>query len=94
MSAETLKFTNPSRSFDEVRNAIRFIGHDGMFEVPFFVEVEALARSAAGLRSMELSEEMYLSTFDASLRQIHDVAREAYSQRRQTSYRLTAADFR
>ena len=38
----TLEFLNPSRSFDEVRNAIRFIGHDGMFEVPFFVEVEAL----------------------------------------------------
>ena len=56
----TLEFLNPSRSFDEVRNAIRFIGHDGMFEVPFFVEVEALAKSSAGLRSMELSEEMYL----------------------------------
>ena len=62
----TLEFLNPSRSFDEVRNAIRFIGHDGMFEVPFFVEVEALAKSSAGLRRMELSEEMYLSTFDAA----------------------------
>ena len=31
----TLGFPNPSRSFDEVRNAVRFIGHDGMFEVPF-----------------------------------------------------------
>ena len=54
----TLEFLNPSRSFDEVRNAMRFIGHDGMFEVPFFVEVEALAKSSAGLRSMELSEGM------------------------------------
>ena len=90
----TLVFLNPSRSFDEVRNAIRFIGHDGMFEVPFFVEVEALARSSAGLRSMEVSEEMYLSTFDAARNSIHDVAREAYSHRRQTTYTLTAADFR
>ncbi len=89
-----LEFLNPSRSFDEVRNAIRFIGHDGMFEVPFFVEVAALAKSSAGLRRMEMSEEMYLSTFDAARSSIHDVAREAYSHRRQTSYMLTAADFR
>lgn len=66
----TLEFLNPSRSFDEVRNAIRFIGHDGMFEVPFFVEVEALARSPAELRSTEVSEEMYLSTFDAPARPV------------------------
>jgi len=46
------------------------------------------------LRSMELSEEMYLSTFDSARRSIEDVAREAYSHRRQTSYTLTAADFR
>lgn len=90
----TLEFLNPSRSFDEVRNAIRFIGHDGMFEVPFFVEVEALPKSYAGLRRMELSEEMCLSTFDAARSSINDVAREAYSNRRQTSYTLTAADFR
>ncbi|WP_026227880.1 DUF1488 domain-containing protein [Hoeflea sp. 108] len=90
----TLQFPNPSRSFDEVRNAVRFIGHDGMFEVPFFVEVGALAKSSAGLRNMELSEEMYLSTFDSARRSIEDVAREAYSHRRQTSYTLTAADFR
>lgn len=90
----TLEFLNPSRSFDEVRNAIRFIGHDGMFEVSFFVEVDALAKSSAGLRRMELSEEMCLTTFDAARSSINDVAREAYSNRRQTSYTLTAADFR
>ena len=39
----SLAFPNPSRSFDEVRNAVRFIGHDGMFEVPFFVEADALS---------------------------------------------------
>lgn len=90
----TLEFVNPSRSFDEVRNAISFIGHDGMFEVPFFVEVDALGKSSVGIRRMELSEEMYLSRFDAARGSIHDVAREAYSHHRQTSYTLTAADFR
>lgn len=38
----TLLFPNSSRSFDEKRNAVRFLGHEGMFEVRFFVEAEAL----------------------------------------------------
>lgn len=76
-----------------MRKAIRVIGHDGMFEVSFFVEVEALVRSSAGLRSMELSEEIYLSTFDSARRSIENVAREAYSNGRQTSYTLYLADF-
>ncbi|WP_437344401.1 hypothetical protein [Mesorhizobium marinum] len=42
-STMILEFLNPSRSFDEVRKAIRFLGHDGMFEVPFLSKVEVLA---------------------------------------------------
>jgi len=42
----TLEFPNRSRSFDEVRNAVRFMGHDGMIQVPFFVEADALATKA------------------------------------------------
>jgi hypothetical protein len=38
-----LEFPNPSRGFDEARNAVCFIGHDGMFKVPFFIEGDALA---------------------------------------------------
>jgi len=86
----TLEFPNPSRSFDEARNAVRFIGHDGMFEVPFFVETGALARPGR----TELSEADFLTAFDAVRSSIHDVARKAYSHRRRTSYILTAADFR
>ncbi|KXF75405.1 hypothetical protein ATN84_19275 [Paramesorhizobium deserti] len=86
----TLEFPNPSRSFDEVRNAIRFIGHDGMFEVPFFVETAALAQPGR----TPLSERDFLTAFDSARSSIHDVAREAYSQGRRTSYTLTAADFR
>ena len=29
-----------------MRNAVRFIGHDGMFEVPFFVETAALSEAS------------------------------------------------
>jgi hypothetical protein len=86
----SLEFPNRSRSFDKARNAVRFIGHDGMFEVPFFIEAGAIARSDR----KELSEADLLAAFDAARGSIYDVAREAYSSSRHTSYHLTAADFR
>lgn len=86
----TLQFPNPSRSFDAQRNGVRFIGHDGMFEVPFFVESSALA----GISKAAPSENDFLAAFDAARKSILDVAREAYSHARRKSYTLTAGDFR
>lgn len=90
----TLAFPNPSRSFDEARNAVRFTGHDGMFEIRFFVEADALTQSDGALRGAGESETKYLSAFDALRTSIQDVARKAYSHGRRDSYTLTAADFR
>ncbi|WP_037436000.1 DUF1488 domain-containing protein [Sinorhizobium fredii] len=90
----TLLFPNPIRSLDEKRNAVRFIGHDGMFEVRFFVEAEALVIADAELRRSEVSESTLLSAFDALRPSIYDVARKAYSSGRRDTYTLTAADFR
>lgn len=90
----TLEFPNRSRSFDEVRNAVRFVGHDGMFEVRFFIEADALTKSEPDLHDMEMVEMKSLSAFDALRASIHDVARRAYSSNRRDSYTLTAADFR
>ena len=87
----TLDFPNPSRSFDEARNAVRFIGHDGMFEVPFFIEADALA--STGAKGGE-AEAACLAAFDAARRSIHDTARKLYSRGRQTSYVIRAADRR
>jgi hypothetical protein len=86
----TLDFPNRSRSFDQVRNAVRFVGHDGMFEVPFFVDTAVLARPDTVPRS----EADYLAAFDSAVASIHEVAREAYSYGRRTFYMLTASDFR
>ena len=87
----TLAFPNASRRFDEARKAVRFIGHDGMFEVPFFVEAGALA----GQGGTEPSEEECLTAFDRARGPIHDVARKAYAKgRRRTSYTITSADLR
>ena len=90
----TLAFPNPSRSFDEARNAVLFFGHDGVFEIRFFVEAGALAISGTALPTMPMSEARCLSVFDAVRTPILDVAREAYSHGRPNHYTLTAADFR
>lgn len=85
----TLAFPNPSRSFDEARNAIHFVGHDGMFQVHFFVDAHAFTASG----KCPLTEPESLTAFDAARGSIHDVARKAYSRGRRDSYTLTATDF-
>jgi hypothetical protein len=83
----TLTFPNRSRSFDEARKAVRFLGYDGMFEVPFLVQAEAL-----GLASSSMTEADCLAAFDAARNSIYDVARKAYVRGRGST--LTPADFR
>lgn len=64
----TLDFPNPSRSFDEARNAVRFIGHDGMFEVPFFIEAAALASARGKGGGLEAAEAASLAVAALCLR--------------------------
>ncbi len=84
----TLIFPNRSRSFDETRKVVRFLGYDGMFEVRFFVEANALANTMA----TGMSEEDYLRAFDAARSSIQDAAIKAYRRNRGGTYTLTAAD--
>jgi hypothetical protein len=89
----TLAFLNPTRSFDTKRNAVSFLGHDGMFEIRFFVQAAALtppetAQAGPG------TPETCLSAFDLSLASIQEAARRAYAKHRDDAYTLTPADFR
>lgn len=90
--AMTLAFPNPSRSFDAARNAVLFVGHDGLFEIRFMVEAAAL--SPNGTHATAMSEDQYLSAFDEMLGSIQSVAREVYSRHRRNSNTLTVADFK
>ena len=65
VSMMTLAFVNPSRSFDEARNAVLSFGHDGVFEIPLFVEAGALAMSGTAPIS-GMSEAKRLSAFDVA----------------------------
>jgi hypothetical protein len=89
-----LSFPNPSRSFDESRNGVRFIGHDGVFEVPFFIEANALVKPDSKSGRFEASQADCLSAFDQRRAAIHDVARAIHTNRRRSSYILNASDFR
>jgi hypothetical protein len=84
----TLSFPNRSRSFDETRRAIRFIGYDGMLEVPFLVDSAALAIPDPA----EHTEASYLVAFDLAREAIHVAARKAYSRARRKIYFLSVAD--
>jgi len=86
----SLAFPNPSRSYDEARRGVRFSGHDGMFEISFFVEAAVLAGASRG----PLSEQQYLQAFDAMRDSIHGAALEMYSGHPQPTNTITTDDFR
>ncbi len=86
-----LTFPNRSRSYDDAGQHIRFLGYDGMFEIPFLIEIEALANPN---REAATAEAGYLAAFDAARDSILDVARKAYSRGRKNLFVLTSADFR
>lgn len=90
----TLAFPNPSRSLDKARNAVRFTGYDGMFEISFLVDIGALVKSASDLRMPETLEATCLAAFDALRSSIYAAATKAYRDGRRAPYILTAADIR
>jgi len=86
-----LAFPNRSRSYDEAGRRIRFFGYDGMFEIRFSVEIDALAKAFAGKLS---GERDFLSAFDDIRKKIIEAAEKAYARGKgKHTYTLTLADF-
>ncbi|NDW04022.1 DUF1488 domain-containing protein [Jiella pacifica] len=85
-----LTFPNRSRSYDAHGHRVRFVGYDGMMEVPFFVEEAALA---SGGTAQTGSETGLLKAFDAAREIILTVAAKAYARSRKKMYVLTGKDF-
>ncbi|WP_298960350.1 DUF1488 family protein [uncultured Roseibium sp.] len=84
-----LRFPNQSRSYDAGKRSIRFIGHDGVFEVSVFVEVSILQAIAKEEMS---SEDQYLEHFDSKRSLMERSASKSYSRRRRATIVLTAAE--
>lgn len=86
-----LNFPNISRSFDDKTRRIRFLGHDGMFEVRFFVDSDAIAGK---MKKVIVGERDVLAAFDSLRAQIYETAKKAYQHgKRKDTYVLTKADF-
>ena len=66
-----IAFPNTMRSIDDARRAIRFSGYDGMMEIRFSVDLDALDVLAGHVHS---SDKAYLSTFDEMRARIQQVA--------------------
>ena len=86
-----LSFPNSARSYDEAHSRVRFLGHDGMFEVRFYVLAEVLA---GGTSQRIASESDYLASFDALRSRILDAAKNAYKSRPNTTITLALEHFR
>jgi lipid A disaccharide synthetase len=84
----TLEFPNQSRSFDDVKQTVRFQGHDGMFEVRFVLDAAALLKKSVG----RATEAECLSAFDTSRSKIQTAAAKLYQRTRRSGYAMTAAD--
>jgi|EndMetStandDraft_5_1072996.scaffolds.fasta_scaffold1432432_1 hypothetical protein len=87
----SIAFPNRSRSYDAAAQRVRFLGHDGMLEVKFFIGLDALAKTASAKVS---SEKDALSAFDDKRRLILEAAEKAYARsKRNNMCVLTAGDF-
>jgi hypothetical protein len=90
MADMSLTFPNASRSYDDAGHRIRFSGYDGMFEIKFFIDIDALK----AIDGKVASETECLSTFDAGRKRIQTAAAKAYDRSKGKSMcMLTRADF-
>jgi hypothetical protein len=83
-----LTFPNETRSYDEERRRIRFVGYDGMLRIEFGLEIDALARDGA-----PQTESSSFAAFDSARANIRHAAEKAYRKQRQSLIVLTSADF-
>jgi len=85
-----LTFPNRSRSYDAAGQRIRFLGYDGMFQISFFIAIEALAKLTSKASTAEAD---HLALSDAARASIYGVAQKTYARGRKNMHVLTSADF-
>lgn len=83
-----IAFPNPSRWYDEKNGCVRFVGHNGMFVVPFAVQSSALVEPTTAAQT----EPELLAAFDSVRTRILDAARAVFCEGKRKPYMLTKAD--
>lgn len=87
-----LLFPNPSRSYDESQNRVRFWGYDSAIEISFYIDTAALKLMCPTIKNVETD---FLHAFDSKISKIHDVADKIYTTRKDRTFDfiLSADDF-
>ncbi len=83
----TLCFANRTRSYDERRGVIRFVGHDGLKQIVFLLSVGLLDQDGKGA---SLREEGYLVAFDRYHARILEIAGTLYQKSKRSLVELDA----
>lgn len=86
-----LEFPNQSRGYDGAKKCIRFVGHDSVFEVAVYIEIEALKKID---QLMDDTEQGYFAVFDAARDAVERIARSAYRRRKTHTILIAAVDIR
>jgi Protein of unknown function (DUF1488) len=87
----SLNFPNQSRSYDADRRRIRFWGHDGAVEVPFFLDEDVIFVLSPKAKNTEAG---ILAAFDDARERVFAAAARAYAPGRHRSfYTLTTRQF-
>ena len=85
-----LGFPNECRFYDGAVHAVRFSGHDGALEAPFFIGEHALKQIQP---DMPFNESGLLKAFDLNREQIYATATKVYERGRKGSYEVMPEDF-
>ncbi|MCD2172782.1 DUF1488 family protein [Rhizobium sp. C4] len=83
----TISFANRTRTYDERRGAIRFVGHDGLKQIVFLLSVGLFDQGGA---EPNLREQGYLNAFDRAHGRILDIARALYQKNKRSIVELDA----
>lgn len=73
----SLSFANRTRTYDERRGVIRFVGHDGLKQIVFLLSVGLFEQDSS---DSSQREQGYLMTFDRCHSRILEIARALYQK--------------
>lgn len=83
----SLSFANRTRTYDERRGVIRFVGHDGLKQIVFLLSVGLFEQDSS---ASSLREQGYLMAFDRCHSRILEIAHALYKKNNRSMIEMDA----
>lgn len=83
----SISFANRTRTYDERRGVIRFVGHDGLKQIVFLLSVALFEQDSSTSRPREQG---YLIAFDRYHSRIVEIARVLYQKNNRSMIEMDA----